>query len=106
MRRAVSTVSLGFEEFQRVLARTHSARGVALMGVCNVTPDSFSDGGQYLDPTAARARVDDLIAQGADIIDIGGESTRPGAAVPALVQVERVLGPLRHAVSRGACVSI
>jgi dihydropteroate synthase len=107
MKRAVSTVPLGFEEFQRVLARTQSVRGVALMGVCNVTPDSFSDGGQYLEPTAARARVEDLIAQGADIIDIGGESTRPGAAaVPAAVQIERVLGPLRHAVLRGACVSI
>jgi dihydropteroate synthase len=107
MKRAVSTVSSGFEEFQRVLARTQGVGGVALMGVCNVTPDSFSDGGRYLEPMAARARVDDLIAQGADIVDIGGESTRPGAAaVPARVQIERVLGPLRHAVSRGACVSI
>ena len=63
-------------------ART--ARGAAIMGVCNVTPDSFSDGGRYLDPRSARARVDELLSEGADIIDIGGESTRPGAPdVPA-----------------------
>jgi len=107
MKGTVSTVSLGFEAFQRVLSRTRAARGVALMGVCNVTPDSFSDGGRHLEPTAARARVDDLMAQGADILDIGGESTRPGAAaVAAREQIERVLDPLRYAASLGACVSI
>jgi dihydropteroate synthase len=77
------------------------------MGVCNVTPDSFSDGGLHLDPAAARACVDDLLAQGADIVDIGGESTRPGATpVAPADQLARVLGAVRHAVSRGACVSI
>ena len=50
-----------------------------LMGVVNVTPDSFSDGGLYLDPEAAIAHGMDLVAQGAQILDIGGESTRPGA---------------------------
>jgi len=50
-----------------------------IMGVLNVTPDSFSDGGKYLDPSHALAHARTLIAQGADIIDIGGESTRPGA---------------------------
>ena len=76
------------------------------MGVCNVTPDSFSDGGQYLDPEAARARVDALIEAGADIIDVGGESTRPGASpVPARVQLDRVLEVVRWASTR-ACVSI
>ena len=49
------------------------------MGVLNVTPDSFSDGGQYLDSRAALARARTMAAQGADIIDVGGESTRPGA---------------------------
>ena len=49
------------------------------MGVLNVTPDSFSDGGRWVDPEAAVAHARELIAQGADIIDIGGESTRPGA---------------------------
>ena len=54
---------------------------VRVMGVINVTPDSFSDGGRFDEPQAALARARQLIAQGADILDIGGESTRPGAAV-------------------------
>ena len=49
------------------------------MGVVNVTPDSFSDGGRYLDPQAAIAHGRRLIEEGADILDIGGESSRPGA---------------------------
>lgn len=82
-------------------------RGAALMGVCNVTPDSFSDGGRWFEPALACAHVDELLAAGADVIDIGGESTRPGSKpVPAREQIERVLPVVRHAVSRGACVSI
>jgi dihydropteroate synthase len=50
-----------------------------IMGVLNVTPDSFSDGGKYLEPDRAFARAIELEEQGADIIDIGAESTRPGA---------------------------
>lgn len=50
-----------------------------IMGVVNVTPDSFSDGGAFLDPTAALGRAMQLVAEGADVVDIGGESTRPGA---------------------------
>ncbi|WP_394843056.1 dihydropteroate synthase [Pendulispora brunnea] len=81
------------------------------MGICNVTPDSFSDGGQSFDEADARARVDVLLQEGADILDIGGESTRPGAApVPASVQLARVLGVVRYAVEKaeaaGACVTI
>ncbi len=77
------------------------------MGVCNVTPDSFSDGGLHLAPEAARARVDELLAEGADIIDVGGESTRPRAEpVPAQVQIARVLDVVRYAAGRGECVSI
>jgi dihydropteroate synthase len=52
-----------------------------IMGIVNVTPDSFSDGGQFLDPAAAVAHGERLVAEGADILDIGGESTRPGAHV-------------------------
>ena len=52
---------------------------VLIMGVLNLTPDSFSDGGQYLDPDAAIERAHQMIGEGADLIDIGGESTRPGA---------------------------
>jgi dihydropteroate synthase len=92
---------------QAVLDGARRIRGVALMGVCNVTPDSFSDGGLHFDPAAARGRVDELLAEGADIVDIGGESTRPGAPpVAPAEQLARVLGAVRHAVSRGACVSV
>jgi len=80
--------------------------GAAIMGVCNVTPDSFSDGGQYAQRDRACARVDELIHEGADIIDIGGESTRPGApSVPAREQLERVLDVVRYAAEK-AVVSI
>ena len=76
------------------------------MGVCNVTPDSFSDGGKYLDPANARGRVEELLAEGADIIDIGGESTKPGSKpVPAREQIARTLDLVRFASAR-ACVSI
>src|SRR5690606_15039108 len=55
-------------------------RGVALMGIVNTTPDSFFDGGRHAAPEAARQHVDELLAAGAALLDIGGESTRPGAA--------------------------
>jgi dihydropteroate synthase len=100
-------VSRRREAFRRTLERAAATRGVALMGVCNVTPDSFSDGGMHLDPAAARARVDALLRDGADIVDVGGESTRPGAEpVPAQTQLERVLDVVRYAADLGACVSI
>ena len=54
-----------------------------IMGVVNVTPDSFSDGGQFLDPEKAVEHAERLLDEGADILDIGGESTRPGARVDA-----------------------
>jgi dihydropteroate synthase len=92
---------------RQVLERARARRGVALMGVCNVTPDSFSDGGRYLGAEAARARVDELLAEGADLVDVGGESTRPGAApVAASEQLARVLEVVRYAAGRGACVTI
>ena len=67
-----------------------------LMGVLNVTPDSFSDGGRWVDPEAAVAHARELIAQGADIIDVGGESTRPGAQrVDVDTEISRVLPVVR-----------
>ncbi|MGO9759433.1 MAG: dihydropteroate synthase, partial [Roseiarcus sp.] len=61
----------------------------AIMGVLNVTPDSFSDGGQFLSPLRAIARAADMIAEGADILDIGAESTRPyGDARPVGAEEE------------------
>ncbi|MBX3258211.1 MAG: dihydropteroate synthase [Labilithrix sp.] len=93
--------------FAGVVRGAVARRGAALMGICNVTPDSFSDGGRFFDRDAARARVDELIAAGADIIDVGGESTRPGSkAVPAREQIARVLHVVQYAAERGACVSI
>jgi dihydropteroate synthase len=68
-------------------------RPFRLMGIVNVTPDSFSDGGRFLDPAAAIAHGRELAAQGADILDVGGESTRPGAEpVSAEQELARVLG--------------
>jgi dihydropteroate synthase len=70
-------------------------------GVLNVTPDSFSDGGRYLDPKSALERAGVLIAEGADGIDVGGESTRPGAhPLEAAVELERVLPVLEAIASR------
>jgi len=67
-------------------------RPVVVMGIVNVTPDSFADGGQYFAPDRAIARARELAAQGAEILDIGGESTRPGAApVSAAEELRRVL---------------
>jgi dihydropteroate synthase len=76
------------------------------MGVLNVTPDSFSDGGFWLDPAAALAHGRQMIAEGAAIIDIGGESTRPGAqAVAEKEELRRVL-PVVEALAGEAQVSI
>lgn len=89
------------------LEQTRRERGVLLMGVLNVTPDSFYDGGRYLSPDAARQRVDRLIDEGADMIDVGAESSRPGAEpIPAAEQVARMDVALRYAVERGRPVSV
>ena len=78
-----------------------------LMGIVNVTPDSFSDGGRWAEPDAAIAHGHDLLAEGADILDIGGESTRPGATRP-LVEEEmgRVVPVIRALAGAGALVSV
>ncbi|HET7326687.1 MAG TPA: dihydropteroate synthase [Nocardioidaceae bacterium] len=77
------------------------------MGVVNVTPDSFSDGGRWLDADQAVAHGIDLIHQGADILDVGGESTRPGASRPPVEdELRRVLPVVRGLAESGATVSI
>jgi dihydropteroate synthase len=77
-----------------------------VIGVVNVTPDSFSDGGEWLDPEAAIAHGRDLIEQGADIVEVGGESTRPGAARPSVTEeLGRVLPVIRGLAGTG-CISI
>lgn len=76
-----------------------------VMGIVNATPDSFSDGGR--DAAAAIAHCDQLLREGADILDIGGESTRPGARTPsAEEELARVLPVLRHALGLGVPVSL
>lgn len=77
-----------------------------VMGILNVTPDSFADGGAYLDPGRALEAAQRLEADGADLIDIGGESTRPGAApLPVGAELDRVL-PMLERVAAGVSVPI
>jgi len=77
------------------------------MGVLNVTPDSFSDGGRWLDADRALAHGRLLLRQGADVLDVGGESTRPGSQrVPVDVEIGRVLPVVRALAGDGAVVSI
>jgi dihydropteroate synthase len=72
-------------------------RSGVIMGIVNTTPDSFSDGGRFFDPNAATEHALRLVAEGADIIDIGGESTRPGAAeVAEEEELARVIPVIRH----------
>jgi dihydropteroate synthase len=78
-----------------------------LMGVVNVTPDSFSDGGRWDTPDAAIEHGRRLLADGADILDVGGESTRPGATRPLVVdELGRVVPVIRTLVAEGARVSV
>jgi len=78
-----------------------------VMGVVNVTPDSFSDGGSWLDPVAAIGHGRELAAEGADIVDVGGESTRPGAQrVPVDEELRRVLPVVTELAAAGRYVSI
>ena len=91
--------------FQLNLSRPH------VMGIVNVTPDSFSDGGRYLTADGgvgrALAHCELLVRQGADLLDIGGESSRPGALpVPLADELARVLPVVRHAVNLGVPLSV
>ena len=96
----VGAVSKQIEDLRR-------ERGTLLMGVLNVTPDSFFDGGRYDAISAASRRIDQLVTEGADLIDIGAESTRPGAAaIPASEQVARLEPALRYALGTGLLVSV
>ncbi len=82
-----------------------------VMGIVNVTPDSFSDGGKFFAPgsgmASALAHCDQLVKDGVDILDIGGESSRPGAQpLPLAEELARVLPVVRHALSLGVAVSV
>ena len=78
-----------------------------VMGIVNITPDSFSDGGRHGDTRSALAHCEQLLREGADILDLGGESSRPGAeALPLEDELARVLPVLREAVRLGVPVSV
>src|SRR3954447_6886905 len=91
-----------------VLPALLSRPTAAVMGVLNLTPDSFSDGGQFIAPESALAQAGRMIAEGADIIDIGAESTRPYGAQPVSVEeeLERLQPVLGRVVALGTPVSI
>jgi dihydropteroate synthase len=98
MAQAVGTLTFRRATFD--LSRT------IVMGVVNVTPDSFSDGGAYADTAQAIAHGGALVAEGADVVDVGGESTRPGAAtVPVKEEAARVL-PVVRALAGAVTVSV
>ena len=87
-------------------ARQASRRPV-VMGIVNVTPDSFSDGGRWFDEDAAVAHGLELVAQGAGIVDVGGESTRPGAERPSEdEELRRVVPVVRRLAEDGVVVSV
>ena len=78
-----------------------------VMGIVNITPDSFTDGGQYLDASAALGRCEQLLSQGADLLDLGAESTRPGAhPLSAQEELIRLLPVLQEALQLGVPVSV
>lgn len=87
--------------------RHTSGSRTLVMGVLNVTPDSFSDGGRYATTDAAVAHAVEMVRQGADLVDVGGESTRPGAIrVDAVEEQRRALPVVRELAARGIAVSI
>jgi dihydropteroate synthase len=89
------------------LAGAPHADRTLVMGVVNVTPDSFSDGGRWLDADAAIARGRRLVADGADLVDVGGESTRPGALrVDEATELDRVVPVVRALAGDGVAVSV
>ena len=78
-----------------------------VMGVVNVTPDSFSDGGEWFEPSAAIKHGRELLAEGADLLDVGGESTRPGAVRPSPEEeIRRVIPVVETLAAEGAIISV
>ena len=96
-----------FNEWRLRTRRIGNRDHTLIMGVVNVTPDSFSDGGDFADATEAIAHGRRLVSQGADVVDIGGESTRPGSeAVTADDELARVLPVVKALADEGVVVSI
>jgi len=89
------------------ILRSHHTRTPVVMGILNVTPDSFSDGGEFFDPAAAVAHARQMVAEGADMLDLGAESTRPGSdAVAPDEQIARLQEVLPQVCRLGVAVSI
>jgi len=89
------------------ILQSHRTRRPVVMGILNVTPDSFADGGRFFDPAAAIERARQMAAEGADIIDVGAESTRPGSdRVSPAEQIRRLEEVLAGVAALGAAVSI
>ena len=91
---------------RRVVAGLPQPGRTVVVGVVNVTPDSFSDGGRWLEPDAAIAHGQELVREGADILDIGGESTRPGAERPSVEEELRRVLPVVRALASSTYVSV
>lgn len=110
--RFVSTAEIPSAWIERISSPRGRLAGLSLdkprlMGVLNVTPDSFSDGGQHADLDGAVNHANTLIAEGADILDIGGESTRPGADfVENETEISRTLPVIQHLIAQGINVPI
>ena len=91
----------------RIGSRVFAGPGPFVMGIVNATPDSFSDGGRFLAADDAVAQAERLVAEGADLVDVGGESTRPGAPeVPVDEELRRVLPVIERLRGRGCAVPI
>ncbi len=89
------------------ILNSHRTRRPVVCGILNVTPDSFSDGGRFLDPAAAALHAREMVAQSADMIDIGAESTRPGSArISAAEQIARLKDVLPAVAALGVVVSV
>src|SRR5712671_1334916 len=89
-----------FPQNWRIRNRNLTLTRPLVLGIVNVTPDSFSDGGRFVEPSAAVAHALRLVAQGADLLDVGGESTRPGSQpVPLDEELKRVLPVVRGLVA-------
>ena len=102
-----SSVTEGAERWIRAGGKKISLNSKALiMGVLNITPDSFSDGGQFLDPHFAIDQAQKMIADGADIIDVGAESTRPGSNAIEVGEELRRLRPVLEVLGKKSSVPI
>ncbi|MDH7499378.1 MAG: dihydropteroate synthase [candidate division NC10 bacterium] len=107
LRRSLANLDLCHYSFRCGEWTLELGKKTALMGVLNITPDSFSDGGRFLDPKQAIAHGARLIEEGSDLLDLGGESTRPNSEpISPQEELQRILPPLRSLVKMGVPISV